>query len=166
MESSFSQKIFFPNTHVAAPEIMPKFYKNTLKTWEELHNDPILTISILEQCIWYNKFILIDNVTIKRTIRKDLFMSDLFDEDGNLSTWQTFRDKMCLNNSEFFKWRQIIDAIPQRWKVTVRDDSNFDIALQNDKKDQHCLNLTKLRPLEKLSSTFIYTANVQKKAKT
>ena len=45
----------------------------------------------------------------------ELFIGDLF-QGKQLYEWNVFKEKYKLKNKDFFKWRQIIDAIPKKWK--------------------------------------------------
>ena len=44
-------------------------------------------------------------------------------EEGTLITWENFKDKYNLQNKDFFKWRQIVDAIPNEWKTKIAGNS-------------------------------------------
>ena len=45
-------------------------------------------------------------------------MADLFERNA-LIPWAVFKVKFNLTDSEYFKWPQIISAIPQNWKAKV-----------------------------------------------
>ena len=40
-------------------------------------------------------------------------------EEGTLITWENFKDKYNLQNKDFFKWRQIVSAIPNKCKSKI-----------------------------------------------
>ena len=40
-------------------------------------------------------------------------------EESTLITWGNLKDKYNLQNKDFFKWRQIVAAIPNEWKTKL-----------------------------------------------
>ena len=81
----------------------------------------------------------------------ELFIGDLF-QGKQLYEWNVFKEKYKLKNKDFFKWRQIIDAIPKKWKKLIRTDN----IVENFEKKQHLLHLTRPIPIEKLTSKYFY----------
>ena len=62
-----------------------------------------------------------------------------------------------VRNSHYFKRRQIIDAIPVRWKYILQSDRNSLLnTYENLNKDQHLLYLARRLPLERLTSRQLY----------
>ena len=67
-------------------------------------------------------------------------------------SWQNFKTKYRLGNSDYFRWRQITDAIPGDWKIVIVRDIH-DLSFE---PGQHLLYLTRMRRIEKLSCNEIY----------
>ena len=84
--------------------------------------EPITSGTVKMQAIWYNNFIKIRNKPIKKMFGFELFIGDLF-QGKQLYEWNVFKEKYKLKNKDFFKWRQIIDAIPKKWKKLIRTDN-------------------------------------------
>ena len=69
---------------------------------------------------------------------------------------QSFKQKIELSNKEFFKWRQIINAIPREWKNLIETDN----ATVDPPKCQHLLHLTRVKPFDKLTAKFCYILKI------
>ena len=106
-------------------------------------HEPITSSTVKMQSIWYNKFIKIRNEPIKKIFDFELFIGDLF-LGKQLYEWNVYKEKYKLRNTDFFKWRQIIDAIPKKWKKLIRTDN----VGGNFEKKQHLLHLTRPIPIE------------------
>ena len=77
------------------------------------------------QFLWYNSYIKIDNevVCYKDFVDKKInFLSDLFDENGELKSWQKILNDFQLTQKSYFKWFQLIHAIPRPWKLAAFND--------------------------------------------
>ena len=165
--NSFSQNIFYPNLSIKIPQDMPLFYKNIVRAWIESANcEPLTKEAILRQSVWNNKHILIGNQPVVHDFSVSLFVFDLYTSTGDLITWEIFKNKHNLSNSAFFKWRQIINAIPLRWKIKLRDIGESDHFQFVEKRDQYFLFLTRLLPIDRLTSKQFYlilSTKIQKK---
>jgi len=71
-------------------------------------------------------------------------------------SWQSFKQKFELSNKDFFKWRQIINAVPREWKNLIENENT---AL-SPPKSQHLLHLTRVIPLGKLTAKFCYILKI------
>jgi hypothetical protein len=60
-----SSEIFFPNVVLSPPTNLPKFYKQIIIKWSEITQNPLTLPNILNQQVWHNSFIKIDNLPIK-----------------------------------------------------------------------------------------------------
>ena len=74
------------------------------------------------QPIKYNGKILVNRSVIVWREASDLFVQNFYVENGDLMEWSMFKRKNGKTGSFFFKWRQILDAIPRDWKDIVRRD--------------------------------------------
>ena len=114
---------------------------------------------MLNQSIWYNKYINIDGQSIKNTIGQNIFIRDFYDENNSLYGWNNFKEKMNLNNDFFFKWRQIISAIPADWKIKINNHLNENTQID---RQQHLLFISRNLTLDKLTSKQLYILFVHK----
>ena len=83
---------------------------------------------------------------------------------GFIINWDVFsRSPACRPSMTFFKYMQILDAIPRAWKNIISENRD-DFCVQNGSlRDQHLLCLTRIIGLERLSSKLIYIQILSKK---
>ena len=74
--------------------------------------------------------------------------------------WTSFKNKFSLQNNIFFRWRQIINAIPNRWKSIISNNIQFYDFSERPK--QHLLYLTRMLTLDRLTSKELYTIMINK----
>ena len=149
--SSFSRECFFPNLKVKTKDSMPVFYKHLIKGWEDISKcDPQRIKSVLSQPMMFNAFILIGNKPISWRLTNVCFVMDLYDHNGNRLEWTSFKTKYNLENTEYFKWRQIVNAILNRWKIIISNNQQFGDFSVHPK--QHLLHLTRMLTLDRLTS--------------
>ena len=60
-----------------------------------------------------------------------------------------------LHESFYFQWLQLIDSIPQRWKITIKE--NYENATNLTTDDHHLVKGSRIITLDKLTSTEIYS---------
>ena len=78
--------------------------------------------NVMMQPICYNGKILVNRDVIKWESASNLFVQSFYDENGHIMDWSVFKQKHVKNDTFFFKWRQILDAIPRGWKgIIVRE---------------------------------------------
>ena len=88
-------------------------------------------IPLLKTLFFHKVFILtiLFVLTINLTKISDIhFVSDFFNEQGFILDWNKFMTQFSLNNNDFFKWRQLVHAIPKRWKNIVKHSSDIPIS--------------------------------------
>ena len=85
------------------------------------------------QQVWYNKFIIVNKKPITKMFPCQLFIADLFHQN-KLIDWQNFKEKSNLSQKDYFRWRQIVTAIPKSWKKLITSEVS---------KTQHTILLTK-----------------------
>ena len=73
-------------------------------------------------------------------------------EEGTLITWENFKDKYNLQNKDFFKWRQIVAAIPNDWKTKIAEN----LQPIPSPPPQHFQLLYRCIPIENLTSKQMY----------
>ena len=47
-------------------------------------------------------------------------MSDLFFENGSYTSWSTLKDLHSIPSMQYFTWMQVLDAIPDDWKILLK----------------------------------------------
>ena len=57
-------EIFYPNVVLTPPAELPNFYKQMIKKWSEITQKPLTLQNILNQQIWHNSFIKVNNLPI------------------------------------------------------------------------------------------------------
>ena len=92
-----------------------KFYHKIAKGWSKLTQEPITANSALMQQVWYNKSIIVNKKTIQKVFLCQLFIADLYHQN-KLKDWQNFEEKLNLTQKDYFRWKQIVAAIPKSWK--------------------------------------------------
>ena len=126
-----------------------------IETWNILEQNPDTPDLILRQSVWFNRFIKIGNKPIKNFIEKNIFISDLFNVNGQIKPWNTFKNDFQLPTSHYFKWMQLINAIPHSWKQKLLEN-NTTPSSYNIEHRQHTTQLTRLIPIEKLTAKQCY----------
>ena len=59
------------------------------------------------------------------------------------------------HESFYFQWLQLIDSIPQRWKIIIKE--NYENAINLIIHDHHLVKGSRVISLDKLTSTEIYS---------
>ena len=128
---------------------MPLFYKQMLDYWLETSHNPITEESVLSQFVWNNIFIKVDNSPIKKFFNSKLFIRDIYYR-GKLIPWAIFKQKYSISNNLFYKWRQLISAIPTQCKNIIKNSENI------PEPTYHLSYLTRLITAENLTSKMVY----------
>ena len=66
-----------------------------------------------------------------------MFSENLFDEHEKLKSWPVFKMVYNLNNTFYFQWSQLTDAIPKNWENIVQN--NFKIIESLTVKYHHII---------------------------
>ena len=101
------------------------FYTALLKSWEMLITLPQNEKPHLEQVLWNNKNIRINNTGIffRSFFNKGIiFVHQLFDNNGKLLSWEIFKQSYNLPNYLWLKYYGLIEALPNEWKNQGLDD--------------------------------------------
>jgi hypothetical protein len=119
----FSSNIFYPNLKIKMRCKLPTFYKNVVQEWEEIACcNPLTMENVMMQPICFNGKILVNGDVIAWKSAVNLFVQSFYDENGQIIDWSVFKQKNGKNETFFFKWRQILDAIPRVWKGIIERD--------------------------------------------
>ena len=109
------------------------------------------------QFLWYNIYIQIDEgeVHLSKFSQNNLnFVSQLFDTNGSIKTWYHLKQEYHSKNNSYFQWLQLINSIPEKWKLTIKQSSS-------DAKNliiygHHLIKGSRILILEKLTSKELY----------
>ena len=80
-----------------------------------------------------------------------LFVSNIFDTSGSLIPWETFQTSYDLPNQTYYKWLQIVKALPGEWKNII-----------SVMFPPHLLYKARMLSLEKLTSKELYKIIISK----
>ena len=111
----------------------------------------------MSQFLWYNIYSQIDEggVHLSRFSQNNLnFVSQLFNTNGLIKAWHLLKQEYHLNNNSYFQWLQLINSIPEKWKLTIKQSSS-------DAKNliihgHHLIKGSRILILEKLTSKELY----------
>ena len=81
---------------------------------------------ILSQYLWYNRDIQVDNSSVyflKFTEKNINYVSQLFSDNGPINQRHEFKREHNLHENFSFPWLQLIDSIPQRWTIIIKENS-------------------------------------------
>ena len=56
-------------------------------------------------------------------------MSDLFFENGSHMPWSTLKDLHSIPSRQYFTWMQVLDAMPDDWKILLKGNGEYTIKL-------------------------------------
>ena len=108
---------------------------------------------ILSQFLWYNIYIQIDegDVHLSKFSQNNLnFVSQLFDTNGTVKAWYLLKQEYDLNNNNYFHWLQLINPIPEKWKLTIKQSSSA--AKNLTIHGHHLIKCSRILILEKVTS--------------
>ena len=93
---------------------------------------------ILPQCLWYSKSILVDKASLYFLMfskKSSNYDSQSFSDDGSSKKWHQLETGYNLRESSYFKWLQLVDSIPERWKFVIKE--NYENATNLIIQDHH-----------------------------
>ena len=85
---------------------------------------PEIPSFILSQYLQHNKSIQVCKASIHffNVFRKSInYVSQLFSGNGSIEKQHELKKKYNLHESSYFKWLQVVDSIPERWKFIIRE---------------------------------------------
>ena len=138
----------------------PLFYKQLLQYWFDFYaTKPEGVTEILSECIWYNKYITVDNAPIfyKNAYANGLkYINDVLDDTGKVLSRNNLNEKFDIDLS-IMSYNSLYSAIPRLWKTVVKNteriEVNTNIMISVNKKE---------KLIEKISSKEIYWELVRK----
>ena len=155
--------LFHPNLSVPKSMLnsIPMFYRNIVNFWQDISfSPPTDATMVFSESLCFNSFIKIDNLPIAPSFFDtvdQIYLAQLFTNNGNFISWTEASRKFKLRN--YFKWIQIIHAIPSSWKVIVK---NSVVNPDNCCFDQHMIKNGKLFPINMLNTRFFYNIFIDK----
>ena len=105
---------------------IPLFYRQILYSWFLNKDKPDTYNGILSEVIWLNNEIQIGSqpVFYKRWYDSGVvYIYDLLHESGRFLTYEEFKHKYNIKCMQL-KFMAVIDAIPQKWKAIMRQNTN------------------------------------------
>ena len=102
-EAAVHSVLFLTNLDIPIKNIenIPEFYQNVIKYWIEIsQSEPLTPSMILSESLWFNYFIKIGNNSISPSFlnaNNSIFLSDIFDNNGNFITLEQFREKFTID---------------------------------------------------------------------
>ena len=119
----------------------------------------------MSQFLWYNIYIQIDegDVHLSKFSRNNLsFVSQLFNTNGSIKTWYFLKQEYHLKNNSYFQWLQLINSIPEKWKLTIKQSTS-------DAKNliihgHHLIKGSRILILEKLTSKELHQILISSRA--
>ena len=157
-----ASNLFHPNLSIASDQIrhIPTFYQNMVKYWQEIcQSQPTTSSLVLSESLCFNSHIKIDGRPISSSFlntNKYVTLSDLFDNNGHLITWEVASDR--LNVTNYFNWLQIANSIPSSWKKIVKDSQQT----ENNCLVQHLNIKGKAVAISRLDSKSFYNLFIDK----
>ena len=148
-----TKEIFYPNVEIVPPSGIPNFYKQIIIKWSNISQEPLTKSTILGQKIWKNKFLKIDGIPINVFKNLNLFIKDII-INGKLMNWEEFKCKFNAKKNDKFKWYQLIDSIPNKWKSIINETTG---EVTTTSPQMHLLQLTREIPISKLTSKMLYS---------
>ena len=136
----------------------PSFYKEILLNWKTFFSKtPGTPSSILSQFLWYDIYIQIDegDVHLSKFSQNNLnIVSQLFNTNGSIKTWYLLKQEYDLKINSYFQWLQLINSIPEKWKLTIKQSSSD--AKNLIVHGHHFIKGSRILILEKLTSKELY----------
>ena len=159
--------LFHPNLSVPSGMLstIPMFYRNIINCWQDISfSSPTNAAMVFSESLCFNSFIKIDNSPISPSFFDDIdqiYLSHLFTDNGNFISWADASRKFKLRN--YFKWFQIVNAIPTNWKSIVKNSTvNRDICTL----EQHLVRRDKMYPFKLINTKFLYDIFIDKMSAT
>ena len=136
----------------------PTYHQDTLTKWKKHSSSlPSFPSSIASQCLWYNRYIKIDDKAIfssSLSVKGINFVDQLFQNNWQIKKWDELKIEFDLHENEKFLIVQIIHALPISWKEILRNytEINNSLVIQ----DYHLIKKYQILSLNKINSATLY----------
>ena len=114
---------FYNNIDVSNDILLkfPSFYQDIFIKWiNNYTTKPTLPSMILSEFIWFNLNIKVDSKPMRFSFCSDKnvnFIGQLFNDNGNINSWEDINTEFHLKDTQKIYWLQIIDACQNRGKI-------------------------------------------------
>ena len=111
----------------------------------------------MSQYLCYNRSIQVHNASVyflKFSQKNINYVSQFYSDNGSVKQWHEFKREHNLHESFCFQWLQLIDSIPQTWKIIIKE--NYENATNLIIHDHHLVKGLRVITLDKLTLTKIY----------
>ena len=156
-------QLFHPNLCVPKDMLntIPIFYRNMVNFWQEISfSPPTNACMVFSESLCFNSFIKIDNAPITPSFFgaiDQIYLSHLLNDNGDFLSWGEASRKFKLQN--YFKWIQIINAVPSNWKALVKNSAS---DRESCCFDQHLVKNERMFSIKMLNTRFIYDMFIDK----
>lgn len=100
------------------------FWVDVLESWCMYNfNDKAEDIDVMNQCIWFNSNICIENkpfILQKAWQSGIIFLNDILNSNGSMKSFAVILEEFP-NSLNWLQYAQIADAIPNEWRVRMRN---------------------------------------------
>ena len=128
------------------PENLPSYYQESIDAWFYVkENNKDYQSKAENQLIWYNKYCLVNHVTMynENLFQSGIWMArDLF-ENGNIIPYATWQERGALQKNYMF-WRQIISSIPVFMKQNILSTFNDNVEYPTVDTDNKQVKISKV----------------------
>ena len=162
IEKSFGTSFKLPSNLLIKSnktKFFPSFYRQIILNWKKcLAMITEVPSSILSQYLWYNRSIQVNSSSVyflKFSKKNINYVSQLFSDNGSIKQWHEFKREHNLHESVYFQWLQLVDSIPQRGKIIIKE--NYENATNLNIYDHHLVKRSRVITLDELTSTEIYS---------
>ena len=161
--------VFYQNLDLIPelPNALPSFYRSLLSyCCENCSHYPNSKREISSEYIWYNKCIRIAGKPVFfRALEEQgiKHLSDLFFENGSHILWSTLKDLHSIPSTQYFTWMQVLDAIPDDWKILLKGNGKHTTKDLISSASNHKIWINnRLGDVNKLTSKEIYRHLIEK----
>ena len=124
------------------PIHLPNFYKECLDAWSVVSTSVVSYDDVVNQTIWNNKFILIENksCSVKHlAVHGIVKIEDLISDSGRFLKSEKLLQAR-LSPVHYFKLMGIVNSIPNEWKLIIKQNQQhicppsnvmFEISIEN-----------------------------------
>ena len=155
----FGKKFIFHSNLNFSQELIksfPPFYRSIFINWKTFfYSSPDSPSCILSEFLWFNKHINIENkyVFFQNFSEKNInFVYSIVSDNGSIKNWVTMQQEFHLENKDYFRYMQLVYAIPISWKKKIKNNI-IDFLLCTD---HHITRKSRMLCLEKLISKELY----------
>ena len=135
----------------------PSFYKSMFLNWKNFfYVNPCVPSCILNQVLWFNKFIQINRKPVfykKFSLNNINFLMQLVDRNGSFKNWHTVKHEYDLQNNLYFQWMQLVNAIPSNWKNIIKQNNDINTFTTTQ---HHFIRNSRVLTVQKATSKELY----------